>query len=128
MRWPKKSVTSTEAMSLDQSGCHRRVDDWIASTVTHFGKLSGAVNLAGTVGGEIGLKAAHEVSDKDFDLVMVINVSGAMAYQRAQLQNVEDGGSIVNAVSVSGKIGIPNLLAYGRHAVMGLTRIAAMEM
>jgi NAD(P)-dependent dehydrogenase (short-subunit alcohol dehydrogenase family) len=106
-----------------------KVDGWIASTVKRFGKLSGAVNLAGTVGKEIGLKSAAEVSDQDFDLVMAINVRGVMACQRAQLRSIEDGGSIVNAASVSGKIGIPNLLAYGtsKHAVIGLTRIAASE-
>ncbi|EXJ76466.1 uncharacterized protein A1O5_00974 [Cladophialophora psammophila CBS 110553] len=107
----------------------KQVDDWIAASVKHFGKLSGGVNLAGTVGREIGLKAAHEVSDEDFDLVMAINVRGVMACQRAQLRNIEDGGSIVNAASVAGKIGIPNLLAYGasKHAVIGITRTAAME-
>ncbi|KIW99248.1 uncharacterized protein Z519_00911 [Cladophialophora bantiana CBS 173.52] len=101
----------------------------LTTKVDHFGKLSGGVNLAGTVGKEIGLKAAHEVSDEDFDLVMAINVRGVMACQRAQLQNIEDGGSIVNATSVAGKIGIPNLLAYGasKHAVIVLTRTAAME-
>ncbi|OQU94839.1 hypothetical protein CLAIMM_01131 [Cladophialophora immunda] len=107
----------------------QQVDDWITATVKHFGKLSGGVNLAGTVGREIGLKAAHEVSDADFDLVMAINVRGVMACQRAQLRSIEDGGSIVNAASVAGKIGIPNLLAYGasKHAVIGLTRTAAVE-
>ncbi|KIX98605.1 uncharacterized protein Z520_05906 [Fonsecaea multimorphosa CBS 102226] len=108
----------------------KQVDDWITTTVKHFGKkLSGGVNLAGTVGKEIGLKAAHEVSDADFDLVMAINVRGVMACQRAQLNNIEDGGSIVNAASVAGKIGIPHLLAYGasKHAVIGLTRTAATE-
>ncbi|KIX91949.1 uncharacterized protein Z520_12338 [Fonsecaea multimorphosa CBS 102226] len=106
-----------------------QVDDWIASTVKHFGKLSGAVNLAGTLGKEMGLKAAHEVSDEDFDFVMAINVRGVMACQRAQIRSIEDGGSIVNATSVAGKIGIANLLAYGtsKHAVIGLTRIAAAE-
>ncbi|OAP61727.1 Levodione [Fonsecaea erecta] len=107
----------------------KQVDDWIAATVKRFGKLSGGVNLAGTVGREIGLKAAHEVSDADFDLVMAINVRGLMACQRAQLQHIDDGGSIVNAASVAGKIGIPNLLAYtaSKHAVIGMTRTAAVE-
>lgn len=107
----------------------KQVDDWIAATVKHFGKLSGGVNLAGTVGKEIGLKPAHEVSDQDFDFVMAINVRGVMACQRAQLRNIEDGGSIVNAASVAGKMGIPNLMSYGtsKHAVIGMTRIAATE-
>lgn len=106
-----------------------QVDGWITSTVEHFSKLSGSVNLAGIVGKEFGKKAAHEVSDEDFDLVMAINVKGVMACQRAQLRHIEDGGSIVNAASVSGKMGIPNALSYAasKHAVIGLTRVAAAE-
>lgn len=107
----------------------KQVDDWIDSTVKHFSKLSGAVNLAGTVGREFGLKLAHEVSDDDFDIVMTINVRGLMACQRAQLRHIEDGGSIINAASVSGKMGIPKALSYAasKHAVIGLTRVAAAE-
>lgn len=105
------------------------VDTWIASTVKYFSKLSGGVNLAGTVGREFGLKAADQVSDADFDFVMNINVKGLMACQRAQLRYIEDGGSIVNAASVSGKMGIPKALSYAasKHAVIGMTRVAAAE-
>lgn len=116
-------ATKVDVSSSDQ------VNNWIASTVKHFSKLSGAVNLAGTVGKEFGLKPAHEVSDDDFDSVMAINVKGLMACQRAQLRHIEDGGSIVNAASVSGKMGIPKALSYAasKHAVIGMTRVAAAE-
>ena len=113
---------------IDVTGSDR-VDWWIASTVTYFGKLSGGVNLGGTVGKEFGKKSAHEISDNDFELVMRVNVKGVMACQRAQLRHVEDGGCIVNAASVAGKIGIPNAISYGasKHAVIGSTRVAAAE-
>ena len=116
-------TTQVDVSKTDQ------VDAWIASTVKHFSKLSGGVNLAGTLGREFGLKPAQEVSDCDFDLVMAINVRGLMACQRAQLRYIEDGGSIVNAASVSGKRGMPRVLAYAasKHAVIGLTRVAAAE-
>ncbi len=106
-----------------------QVDNWIDSTVRHFSKLSGAVNLAGTVGNEFGLKPAHQVGDEDFDFVMAINVRGVMACQRAQLRHREEGASIVNIASVAGKMGQPNSLAYtaSKHAVIGLTRVAAAE-
>lgn len=121
-----KTDVTTTLVDVTKS---KQIDDWTAATVKYFGKLSGAVNLAGTVGKELGLKSCAEVSDKDFDFVMAINVFGVMACQRAQLQNIEGGGSIVNIASVAGKIGIPNLCAYGtsKHAVVGLTRIAAQE-
>lgn len=116
-------TTKVDVTNSDQ------IDEWIKLSVKHFGKLSGAVNLAGIVGREFGLKAAHQVTDKDFELVMAVNVKGVMACQRAQLRHIEDGGSIVNAASVSGKLGIPNMLSYSasKHAVIGLTRVAAAE-
>lgn len=115
--------TKVDVSSSDQ------VNSWITSTIKHCSKLSGAVNLAGTVGREFGLNLAHEVTDDDFDAVMAINVKGLMACQRAQLQHIESGGSIVNAASVSGKMGIRKALAYAasKHAVIGLTRVAAAE-
>lgn len=116
------------ATTVDVSNSNQ-VDRWIASTVKHFSTLSGAVNLAGVLGKEFGKQAAHNVSDSDFDLVMRINVKGVMTCQRAQLRHIEDGGAIVNAASVSGKMGIPHTLAYAasKHAVIGLTRVAAAE-
>ncbi|OAP63903.1 hypothetical protein AYL99_03130 [Fonsecaea erecta] len=121
----QSSVVTTKVDVSDS----QQVDAWITSTVKHFSKLSGGVNLAGTVGKEFGLKQAHEISDADFDLVMAINVRGLMACQRAQLRYIEDGGSIVNAASVSGKMGIPKAASYAasKHAVIGLTRVAAAE-
>lgn len=121
----KTNVTTTIVDVTDS----KQVDDWIDSTVKHFGKLTGAVNLAGTVGKEIGLKNVVDVTDKDFDLVMAINVRGVMSCQRAQLRKIDDGGSIVNIASVAGKVGIPKLLSYvtSKHAVVGLTRVAAAE-
>jgi NAD(P)-dependent dehydrogenase (short-subunit alcohol dehydrogenase family) len=121
----KTNVLTTE---LDVANSEK-VDKWIESTVKHFSKLTGGVNLAGIVGKEFGSKAAHEVTDTDFDLVMAINAKGIMACQRPQLRYIEDGGSIVNAASVAGKMGMPNMLAYSasKHAVIGLTRVAAVE-
>lgn len=121
----KSKVMATKLDVSDSAA----VDNWIASTIKHFSKLSGGVNLAGTVGREFGLKPADQVSDADFDFVMSINVKGLMACQRAQLRHIEDGGSIVNAASVSGKIGIPKALSYAasKHAVIGMTRVAATE-
>ncbi|KAJ9608018.1 hypothetical protein H2200_007006 [Cladophialophora chaetospira] len=116
----------TTQLDVSQS---EQVNAWIDTTVKHFSKLSGGVNLAGILGKEFGLTAAHEVTDGDFDSVMAINVKGVMACQRAQLRHIEDGGSIVNTASVSGKMGMPKMLAYSasKHAVIGMTRVAAAE-
>lgn len=46
-----------------------------------------------------------------------------------QLQHISDHGSIVNASSVAGVIGMPNNAAYtaSKHGVIGLTRSVAKE-
>jgi NAD(P)-dependent dehydrogenase (short-subunit alcohol dehydrogenase family) len=67
------------------------------------------------------------------DLLSV--VSEADAYQnrfncmRAELNVMTSGGSIVNAASVAGLMGLPHMAAYcaSKHAVVGLTKTAAKE-
>ena len=48
---------------------------------------------------------------------------------RAQLKNMNNGGSIVNAASICGLMGFPKNAAYTatKHAVIGMTRTAAKE-
>jgi len=107
----------------------RQVDHWLSSTVEQFKTVHGAANIAGTVGKEFGRRGAHDVSDEDFDLVMRINVRGVMVCQRAELQHINNGGAIVNVASVAGKMGQSSSLSYtaSKHAVIGLTRVAASE-
>ncbi|KAK5674813.1 hypothetical protein LTS10_012550 [Elasticomyces elasticus] len=106
-----------------------QVNRWLSTTVAHFKTLSGAANIAGTVGKEFGLNLTTDVSDEDFDMVMRINVKGIMVCQRAELRLIEEGGAIVNVASVAGKMGQPRSLSYtaSKHAVIGLTRVAASE-
>lgn len=106
-----------------------QVDQWIDATIKQFSKLTGAVNMAGILGKEFGIKSAHEVSDEEFDRVMAVNARGLMACQRAELRVLEDGGSIVNIASISAKVGFPKAIAYAasKSAVLALTRVAAAE-
>lgn len=48
---------------------------------------------------------------------------------RAQLQNIEDGGSIVSVASIAGLEGLPDMGQYcaAKHGVIGLSRGAAKE-
>ena len=48
---------------------------------------------------------------------------------RAQINAISDGGSIVNAASICGLIGMKGCSVYcaSKHAVIGLTRAAAKE-
>jgi len=96
--------------------------------LTNYGRLDVAYNNAGTE----GRSAEFTEQDNDnFDLVMDTNVRGvfwAMKHEiRAMLET--GGGAIVNNASMGSEIGFPNLAVYiaSKHAVMGLTRTAALE-
>ncbi|OAL27822.1 hypothetical protein AYO20_09675 [Fonsecaea nubica] len=103
-----------------------QVDDWINSTVQKYGKVDCAANIAG-LGGP--LQTLTETSDKDWEFVMGVNATGCFNCLRAQLRVMESGSSIVNCASISGFKGTSNSSAYtaAKHAVVGLTRVAARE-
>lgn len=102
------------------------VNDWINATVEKLGKLDGAANIAGVP--PMG-KAVADASDADWDFIMNVNARGVFYCMRAELNNIKDGGSIVNAASVAGLKGSPNGFIYcaSKHAVVGITKSAARE-
>lgn len=112
-----------DVRSVDQ------VDAWIKATVTHFGRLDGAANLAGVIGKHLGKTPVSELDEDDWNFVLSVNLTGLMHCLRAQLRVIQHGGSIVNAASIAGQIGRPNSAAYAvsKHGVVGLTRSAAKE-
>ena len=86
------------------------VSVWFGSIMRRFGKLDGAVNLAGisgSVGANIGEKEFQQLTDDDFGAVIDVNVKGVFNCMRAEVQCMSgERGSIVNAASVAGLIGI----------------------
>lgn len=106
-----------------------QVDAWIAATVAKFGKLDGSVNLAGVIPKVINIERVEDLNDEDWHFVMDVNLHGTMYCMRAQLKNMNVGGSLVNAASICGLIGFPKNAAYTatKHAVIGLSRSAAKE-
>ena len=116
----------------------KKVEDWLASTVNHFGTaLDGAANLAGNVGKSIATEAGsiRNVSDEEFDFVWRTNVKGTWNCLRSELKHMKKGksgrggGSIVNASSIAGLMGVPFNSPYvaAKHAVVGITKTAAKE-
>jgi len=105
------------------------VDSWIAATVSQFGKLDGGVNMAGVIPKSINVERVEDLNDEDWHFVMDVNLHGVMHCMRAQLKNMNEGGSVVNAASICGLIGFPKNAAYTatKHAVIGLSRSAAKE-
>tara|TARA_R110000787_G_scaffold79023_1_gene172608 strand:+ start:12795 stop:13535 length:741 start_codon:yes stop_codon:yes gene_type:complete len=104
------------------------VEAMVAFTLESFNTLDLAVNNAGIGGasapaGEYHLTEWRRVMSVDLDSVFF-----GMRYQiPAMLRS--GGGAIVNMSSICGMIGLPGTIAYtaAKHAVVGMTRTAAMD-
>lgn len=106
------------------------VEAWIQTTVEKLGNLDGAANLAGVIGKQNNIASFQDIDDDDWDFIIGVNQRGLMNCMRAQIPHFNDGGSIVNAASVAGVMGVARNAAYSasKHAVIGLTRSAAKEL
>ncbi|KAH8178734.1 enoyl-(Acyl carrier protein) reductase domain-containing protein [Sarocladium implicatum] len=102
------------------------VNEWIRQTVAKYGKLDGAVNMAGII---THATPITETSDDDWKRTFDINVTGVFNCLRAQIRAMGDSGSIVSAASVFGQFGAPGNSAYcaSKAAVIGMSRTAAKE-
>jgi len=70
------------------------VDSWIEATVQKFGRLDGAVNMAGVI---VKATPIADANDEDWEFVMGVNATGVFRCLRAQLRAMkEQGGSIVS--------------------------------
>lgn len=67
------------------------VDAWIEKTMYRYGRLDGAVNMAGVLGPSASVT---ELTKKKFEFVLSVNVSGVFNCLNAQLK-VMKKGSIV---------------------------------
>jgi len=113
------------------------VESWIQTTVKEHGKLDGAANLAGVLGPTIGVTGIEDIPLSEFDFIIDVNLKGVFHCLRAELkamnEKIKGGdqklGSIVNAASIAGMVGMAKNPAYtaSKHAVIGLTRAAAKE-
>jgi len=97
--------------------------------IKQCGRLDAAINNAGTEG-QPGLLIQNQTAE-NFKNTFSINVEGVlwgMKYQIPALQK-SGGGAIVNLSSVAGHVGIASMAAYvaSKHAVEGLTKVAALE-
>ncbi|OSS53959.1 hypothetical protein B5807_00787 [Epicoccum nigrum] len=127
----KTSHPSTQVMITTVDVSQRaQVDSWITQTVNAYGKLDGCANLAGVIGKQSNVVPIENVDDDDWDFIYGVNVLGLRNCLRAQVPHMNEGGAIVNASSILGLIGAPNNLAYAssKHAVVGMTRVAAKEL
>ena len=100
----------------------------IQKTVEYYGRLDCAFNNAGI---DPPTKPLHEQSVEDFDKLMAINVRGLFLCMRYEIQQMltQGVGVIVNNSSMGGLIAFAGMSPYiaSKHAVMGLTRSAALD-
>lgn len=107
-----------------------QIKEVIAATVERFGKLDILVNNAG-----IGylMKPIVELEADQWDAVLGVNLRGSfLCIKHAARQMIAqgDGGRIVNIASQAAKSGVPHAVAYcsSKHGMVGLTRVAAIEL
>lgn len=91
-----------------------------------FGEIDGFVNAAGV---QVPVSFIPEFSTEQFDWVMAVNVRGSFLGLKYVLPKMREGGSVVNMSSALGLVGAPGVSAYAtsKHAIIGLTKVAALE-
>ncbi len=104
------------------------VQQLMARTLEAYGRLDYAFNNAGI---EIEKGRLAEGSEAEFDAIMGVNVKGVWLCMKYQLPLLlaQGGGAIVNTASVAGLGAAPKMSIYAasKHAVIGLTKSAAIE-
>jgi 2-dehydro-3-deoxy-L-rhamnonate dehydrogenase (NAD+) len=104
------------------------VAEMVATVVEHFGRLDGAINNAGIGGAHF---AVGDYTLDDWRRVMRVNLDGVFLCLREEIRAMRTtgGGSIVNMASVLAAAGYPEQVAYvtSKHALVGLTRVAALD-
>ena len=101
---------------------------YVNEAVDRFGGIDGFFNNAGIEGVVTPLT---DYPEEMFDKVIAVNVKGVWLGLKAvaPAMRARGGGAIVNTASTAGLGGTPHLVAYGasKHAVIGITRTAALE-
>ena len=105
------------------------VQRYVAAAGERFGGIDAFFNNAGVLG---AVSPLVDYPEAEFDRVMAVNVKGVWLGMKAvaPAMAARGGGAIVNTASIAGLRGTPNLIAYtaSKHAVIGLTRSAALEL
>jgi len=96
------------------------VEKVFAEVAKEFGKLDATVNNAGIAGAD---KPTHELSEKEWDTVMNVNVKGVFFCTKHAIAHMKKSGSgsIVNLSSIYGLVGAGDIPPY--HASKGAVRL-----
>ncbi|MDR6998418.1 SDR family NAD(P)-dependent oxidoreductase [Neobacillus niacini] len=104
------------------------VEQFVQETKKKYGKIDVFFNNAGIEG---KIASILETSSAEFDKVLNVNLKGAfLGLKHVMAIMVEQrSGSIINSASITGLRGAVGLAPYSasKHAVLGLTKTAALE-
>jgi 3alpha(or 20beta)-hydroxysteroid dehydrogenase len=100
--------------------------DAVRATVDAYGRVDGLVNNAGI----LRFNALVDTPLEEFMRVVRVNQVGCFLGIRAVAPAMADGGTIVNTASYTAVTGMAAVGAYAatKHAILGLTRVAALEL
>ena len=110
-----------------------QVQYMVEQTVKRLGGLDIAVNNAGIITRSCHI---HEMTLDDWDRSMAVNLRAVFLCMQEELKVmlIKHSGSIINTASIAGLVGfdtkklkIPCTYAVTKHAIIGLTRQAAIE-
>jgi len=106
----------------------RSVQDFVATVLEAYGRLDCAVNNAGIEGTR---QKVAVYPDEDWQQVIDVNLTGVFTCMKHELavMAAQGSGSIVNVGSTGSLRGIGLMSAYvaSKHALVGLTKTAALE-
>jgi len=104
------------------------IEALVEHAISEYGGLDLAFNNAGIEG---DVRPLVEQTEANYDALMDINVKGVWLSMKYEIPRMLErgGGAIVNCSSVAGVVGFPGIGIYAasKHAVIGLTKTAALE-
>lgn len=116
-----------EAVMVDV-GQPSTIENAVNHVVKVFGGLKFAVNCAAITVPRVPL---HECSLEAWRRVHAVNLDGTFYSMRFEVPAIlaQGGGAIVNIASIAGIVAVAGAAAYtaGKHAVVGLTKAAALD-
>ena len=105
------------------------VENLINETVEHYGKLDFAFN--NQAGGGHRPMPFADVPIEAFDSSISVNLRGTFLAMKFEIPEMlkNGGGAIVNMSSTAGVRGVKGISAYaaGKHGIIGLTKVAALD-
>ncbi len=122
-----RELGKVTAVTADVSR-EEEVSEYVRRSMAAHGRIDLFFNNAGIEG---RMAPMTELAVADFDAVMAVNARGVFLGLREVLRVMKDarGGAIVNTASMAGIRGAATFSPYvaAKHAVIGLTRCAALE-